>query len=297
MKDLDEILIFVNVAQAGSFSLAAKILQLPISTVSRKVSNLEKRVGVILIQRTTRKLRLTREGQQFYASCVVHISGIEEAEAGLTQTRNEPAGLLRITIPVALGRGSFIDFISDYMHSHPQVHIDLVATNQFLDLVTENIDIAIRFGILKDSSAIAKQLGWSRRLIVASPDYLQTEGAPQQPKDLQQHRCVLFKSNGEEAEWDLVNEKRRSRVKVSGTVFGSDFNLVNEFALRGHGIALLPELYCSEAIKTGRLMQVLPQWSSMPTPVHAVYLNKKYLSPKIRLFLEKLAAWQNPNWK
>lgn len=297
MKSLDEILIFTEVAQLGSFSRAAKLLQLPISTVSRKVSDLEKRVGIVLMQRTTRKLSLTKDGQKFFDQCALHIRGIEEAEAGLAQVRNEPEGLLRITVPIAMSQGKFISFVSNFIKAYPKVKIDLIATNQLLDLVSENIDIAIRFGILKNSSAIAKRLGESRRLTVATPKYLKEAGLPTQPKELQQHQCVLFKSSTEESEWNLVNGKNRSRVKISGSVFASDFNLVNEFTLHSHGIALLPELYCRDAIAAGKLVQVLPEWSSSATPVNAVYLNKKLLPQKNQLFLQKLGEWKSPYWQ
>lgn len=296
MKDLNEILVFVHVAQLGSFSRAAKALQMPISTVSRKVSELEQRVGIILMQRTTRKLQLSKDGQKFFEQCKVHIDGLEDAEAGLTLVRNEPEGFLRVTVPIAMAKGAFIDFVSGYMKRYPKVHVDIIATNQWLDLVTENIDIAIRFGELKDSSAIAKRLGWSRRLIVASPQYLKTAGTPKQPKDIQEHSCVIFKSTTTETEWNLINEKSKITLNVSGNIYGSDFNLVHEFTLRGHGIALLPELYCREAISAGKLLQVLPQWSSAATPVHAVYLSRKFMPQKNQIFLKDLNEWKSPNW-
>lgn len=297
LKDLNEIVVFTRVAQLGSFSKASKALATPVSTVSRKVSDLEERLGTTLILRTTRKLSLTKKGLEFYEQCASHIQGLEEAEALLTQGLTQAEGLLRISVPVIMGRGLFIDFVSDFLKRHPKIQIDLLITNQFVDLVSENVDVAIRFGALQDSSLIAKRLGWSRSFLVASPKYLQKHGNPHDPKQLIDHDCVIFKGRKPASEWELTNEKNKVRVKVSGVISGSDFSSVNEFALRGHGIALLPEVYCFEAIKSGQLVRVLPQWGSPASPVHAVYLSRKFMPGKMQVFLKDLLAWKNPNWK
>jgi len=296
MSDMNEVLIFTRVAQLGSFSKASKVMSIPVSTVSRKVSGLEARLGTTLIQRTTRKLSLTRQGQLFYEQCAFHFHGIEEAETLLRQTQNQPSGHLRVTIPVALGRTAFIDLISGFLKAHPKIKLDLIVTNQHLDFVSENIDVAIRFGHLKDSTVIAKKLGSSRRVLLASPEYLKNSGVPKDPRELENHHCILFLGQKEELEWELVNEKRKVRVKVSGIIAGSDFNTVNEFALRGHGIALLPAAYCLSASNKNQLKQILPQWNSPPSPVHAIYMSRKFMPIQVQAFLKCLSEWKSPHW-
>jgi DNA-binding transcriptional LysR family regulator len=296
MKNLDEIYVFTYVAQLESFSKAGKVLAMPVSTVSRKVSDLETRLGINLILRTTRKLSLTKQGLEFYERCAEHIRGLEEAEGRITQSLSEPAGVLKITVPVVLRQGPFIDFISKFLIRNPQIHIDLLITNQYLDLVSERIDLAIRFGELKDSSIIAKRLGASRQLLVASPQYLKKMGTPLEPKDLRNHRCVLFGGYKDSLEWNLTNEKNKLKVMVSGSISGSDYYSVNEFAIRGHGIALLPEVYSQEAFKKGKLINILPHWGSSLIPVQAVYLNRKFMPARLKLFLKELSMWKNANW-
>ena len=159
MPDLNDIQTFARVAKLGSFSAAARSLQLPVSTVSRKVATLEARLGLSLMKRTTRKLSLTEHGARLYEACAPHLEGLEEAQAGLTQARSHLEGPLHVSAPQALGRGEFTAFVSGFSTRHPRIGVNLVITNQFVDLVTSHIDVAIRFGELADSSVIARRLG------------------------------------------------------------------------------------------------------------------------------------------
>ncbi len=297
MGDLDEIQTFARVAQLGSFSAAARSLLLPVSTVSRKVAALEARLGLGLMKRTTRRLSLTEHGVRLYEACAPHVQGIEEAQAGLTQARAQLEGLLHVSAPLALGRGEFIGFIAGFLTRNPRIRINVVITNQVLDLVTSHVDVAIRYGELPDSSLIARRLGTSHRVLVAAPEYLRREGVPRKPDDLREHRCVLFASKTEEAEWQLQEGRQRARVRVSGTVCANNFETVNELAARGHGIALLPEAYVVAGTADGTLKRVLPQWKSPAIPVHAVYVNRKFVPAKLQTFLAELAAWKNSSWR
>ena len=176
MKDLNEIMVFSRVAQAGSFSKAANLLGMPVSTVSRKVSDLEQRLGMTLITRTTRKLSLTRAGAEYFQRCSDILQGLDEAEAALTQSQARPEGLIRVTVPVGMGTGRFTDFISGFMRKYDRIQVDLYVTNQYVDLTAENVDVGIRFGVLEDSALIARKLGHSSRLMVASPGYVKKHG-------------------------------------------------------------------------------------------------------------------------
>ena len=297
MADLNQLSIFVRVAQLGSFSAAAKSLGMPVSTVSRKVSELETRLGVNLIKRTTRKLNLSEQGLRFYESCGPHLQGLDEAEAGLTNARAELEGVLRVTAPVALGRGEFLDFISGFSKKYPMLQIDLTITNQFVDLVATRVDVAIRFGKLADSSVIARRLGLSQRMLAASPEYLKRRGAPRSPRELSEHDCVVFRGETEGEAWILQNERRRARVRVTGSVSANNFESVNELAVRGHGVALLPEPYLLDGSAAGSLKRVLPRWTSAPIPVHAVYLERKFLPAKLHTFVTELASFDNSTWR
>ena len=296
MIDLNELSVFVRVAQHGSFSAAARSLGMPVSTVSRRVSDLEERLGVSLIKRTTRKLSLSEHGLRFYEGCAPHLEGLEAAEAGVTDSRTEIEGLLRVTAPVALGRGEFVDFVSGFLSRHPKMKIDLAITNLYVDLVTSQVDVAIRFGDLADSGAVARRLGVSRRVLVAAPEYLKRRGVPRAPEDLTSHDCVLFLGKTEGAEWILRKDRRQMRIQISGRVTANNLELVNEFTLRGHGVALLPEPYAVERASNGTLRRILPQWTSAPIPVHAVFLNRKFVPAKLQTFLTELAAWENSTW-
>jgi len=293
--DLNEIAIFVRVAQLRSFSAAARSLQLPVSTVSRKISDMEKRLGVSLMKRTTRKLNLTDHGATFYDRCAPLVNGIEQAQDAMTSSGVEPEGELHLSAPQALARGEFMAFISDFLGRHPKISINLEITNQFADLVSTSVDLAIRFGELADSTVVARKLGVSHRVLVASPAYLKRKGMPREVRDIGKHDCILFSSKKRDAIWQLQNGRNRVRLNVSGPAAANNFETVSELAVRGHGIALVPQSYAARA-QRGELKQVLPQWKSPPIPVHAVHLNRKLAPAKVRAFLAELLEWENSLW-
>jgi DNA-binding transcriptional LysR family regulator len=164
------------------------------------------------------------------------------------------------------------------------------------DLVAENIDVAIRFGELEDSSVVATRIGKSIRYVVAAPEYLKNRKLPVEPGDLRLHDCVMLNARNNESDWDLVNGRKMSRVHVSGPISSRDFNSVSTFVYRGHGIGLLPSTYCDEALASGALLRLLPKWASPQIPVFAVYSNRKFLPLSLNVFLKALAAWQSPLW-
>lgn len=296
MADLNDIAVFVKVAQYGSFSRAAYSLGMPVSTVSRKVTSLEEQLGVTLLQRTTRKLSLTAQGRAYYDRCSEPLAHLMDAEQALTETQRKPEGLLKISVPVIFGQDVFYEFISSFLRTYPDIQIDLFVTNLFLDLVAENVDVAIRFGELKDSSIVAQRLGRSVRYLVATPDYLEGSALPSKPEDLKDHRCVLLNGRNGEADWHLVSGRKSAHVRVSGPVSSRDFEAVSAFTYRGHGIGLLPSTYCDEEINRGELIRLLPDWSSPEIFVHAVYPTRRFLPLRLQVFLEALKAWKNPLW-
>lgn len=297
MADLNDIAIFVKVARFESFSRAARSLGMPVSTVSRRVAELEQQLGVTLLQRTTRKLSLTAQGQAYFSQCSEPLDELFDAERVLTQTQNEPEGTLRITVPVILREAPFLEFVSDFLRRHPRIDIDLIITNDFVDLVAQNIDMGIRYGHLQDSSFIARKLGSHTRYLVATPDYLKGKHLPVTPEELREHRCVMLNAQHGEARWELVNGKKLTTVQVSGPMSAHDFHSVAYFTHHGHGIGLLPYTYCDAWIHSGDLVRVLPQWSSPAIPVYALYPTRRFLPAKLKLFLEALYAWPSPFWQ
>jgi DNA-binding transcriptional LysR family regulator len=296
MADLNNILIFVKVAQFESITRAARSLGMPISTVGRRLSLLESELGVSLLRRTTRRVTLTAQGREYFSQCQEPLNLLQDAERVLTQTQKRPEGLLRITLPVILSQEPFFNFVSVFLKDHVRIRIELVVTNVLLDLMAENIDIAIRVGELQDSSVIARRLGTSAYYLVAAPEYLTARSRPAEPADLKSHDCVMFNAKNNERDWELVSGKRKVRVNVSGPVASRDINSVNALVVRGHGIGLLPSTYCDEAIANGKLIRVLPKWTSSPIPVFALYSSRKFVPLRVSVFLEALAGWKGPLW-
>lgn len=296
LADLNDIAVFVRVAQFESFSRAARALGMPVSTVSRKVTALEERLGVTLLQRTTRKLSLTSQGRAYFDQCSEPLNHLYDAQRVITQTQKQPEGVLRISGPVMLEQEPFYAFLSAFLKRFPQIQVDLYFTNAFIDLIAENVDVAIRFGELQDSSLVAQRVGRSVRQLVASADYARSHALPSRPGDLSQHPCVLINARNNETEWHLVSGRKATRVHVSGPVAARDFHIVHAFALRGHGIALLPSSYCDPHIASGELVRVLPEWSSPEIFVHAVYPTRRFMPSKLKAFLDALKAWEGPLW-
>ena len=252
-----------------------------------------------LLQRMTRKLNLTAQGRAYYNQCLNELlePPFRRGAKSPARPRRSQRVLLRISAPVILGQEAFYAFLSSFLKPHPGIQVDLFVTNLFLDLIVENIDIAIRFGELPDSSLIAQRIGKSVRYVVAAPEYLHGRLPPSRPEDLRQHQCVLLQARNNEAEWHLVSGKKSIKLHVSGPVAARDFHAVSAFTYRGsHGIGLLPSTYCDAQIASGELVRLLPDWSSPEIFVHAVYPTRRFLPAKLLVFLEHLKAWKSPLW-
>ena len=296
MIDLNDVAVFVKVAQLESFSRAARSLGMPVSTVSRRVTALEEQLGVTLLQRTTRRLSLTAQGRSYFNQCSDPLNDLYNAERALDRAQREPEGLLRVSVPVIMGQEPFYAFASSLLKAYPRIRIDISVTNAFVDLIAENVDIAIRFGTLQDSTLVAQRIGKSVRYLVCTPQYLNGRAPPSRPDELRQHQCVLLNGRNNEAEWELVSGRTSIKVPVSGPVSARDFQAVSAFTYRSHGIGLLPSTYCDPQIARGELVRVLPAWSSPEIFVHTVYPTRRYLPSRLQVFLEALKAWEGPPW-
>jgi DNA-binding transcriptional LysR family regulator len=282
--DLNEIQVFVKVAQTGSFTLAAKELQMPNSTVSARVSSLEKRLGVTLIQRTTRKLNLTPAGRNYFESCLKGLEQIAGAETEVTAGQGEPSGRLRITTPANVASAMMTDLFTKFLQQYPKIELELLLVDRRVDLVSEGVDLALRAGELKDSSLIAKKLGLSYFATFASPSYVKKMGVPREPKELTQHQCIQFVTMGRE-KWEFINGKTRVSVPMKQKLVVDDLPMAKALAISGNGIALLPTFICGQEAKSGRLVRVLPEWASNSHPVSFVYPAQKFVNPKVQAFI------------
>jgi DNA-binding transcriptional LysR family regulator len=294
--DLDGVAIFVKVVQAGSFSQAAKMLGMPNSTVSAKVSALEKRLGITLLQRTTRRLRPTEAGQAYFQRAVRALDDLQAAENELETGRAEPRGLLRLTAPVDVGRDIVPALVHSFLEAYSRMDVELVITNRRLDLIDEGIDLAIRAGELKDSGLIARRFELGHFGLWASPDYLAGRADPRHPKDLAQHRGLQF-SQFKTSGIRLTNGKETVNVMVEGRLVADDFETLRALAVLGEGVAFLPSFLCAEEKKQEKLVRVLPQWRGDKVSLSLVYPGQRFVPAKVRAFIavaEELFKKQPP---
>jgi len=290
--DLNEILVFARVVQAGSFTSAAAELGMPKSTVSRKVSDLEERLKSRLLQRTTRKLSLTDVGRTYYDYCARIVGEIEDGERAVSRLQESPRGLLRVTAPVNV---AFLGpIVSDYLKRYPEVRLELFCTALAVDLVEERFDLGIRAGTLADSTLIARSLGSVRWFLVATPAYLKRRGRPRSPDDLKKHDCLLFGAGIDNAGVRLENADTSVQVALSARLMVTDMDVLHAVAAAGLGIALLPASRCAEDLRARRLERVLADWNAPSTPVHVVYPSTRHLSPKVKTFVEHLHERMTP---
>jgi DNA-binding transcriptional LysR family regulator len=284
--DLNAILIFNRVVQAASFSRAAADLGLTKSTVSKKVSELEAQLGISLLRRTTRSLRLTEQGRQFHEQCSKALGEIREATEGARAAGAAPRGKLRITAPADFAGNTLAALFAEFLDAHPQISLELVLSDRTLDLVNDNIDVAIRLGKLSDSSLLAKKVGRDVFQLVASPAYLKEHGIPSDPAELGGHACLLFAPRSGLSQWELRAGPARAVVDPKPKFAANSVTTVKGMALSGAGIALLPVSNCREELAAKKLKVVLPEWSMDIAPVHFVYQKHLFLAPKVKVFLE-----------
>lgn len=283
--DLNEIAVFIQVVQAGSFTRAAEQLHMPNSTVSARVSSLEKRLGVTLLQRTTRQLNLTDVGRAYFTQCVHGLEEIAKAESDVTSKQIEPSGDLRISAPVYLGAAMLPKVISEIKKNFPKIHIEFVLKDRAMDFISEKIDVALRAGDLDDSTLVAKKVGMVQFAAFASPAYIKAKGELLHPKELRKHQCIQFTPLGKDI-WRFFNGKNWVSAPLSGQFLIDELHIVKELAMSGEGVALLPTFDCRFETKERRLVQVLSGWQSVSRQIHLVHLPQKYPSPKLRAFID-----------
>ncbi|MBD9415101.1 LysR family transcriptional regulator [Pseudomonas sp. PDM16] len=282
---LDDALIFTRVVECHSFTQAAQSLSMQKSTVSRRIALLEERLGVRLLNRTTRKLRLTEVGQAYYERCRQIMLDFAEAEQAVMQLQQEPSGLLRITAPIEFGQFFLGSVLGHFMRQYPQISAEVELTSRDVDPLEEGVDIAIQVGQPRDSTLIARKLLESRRRLCASPEYLAQHGAPRSIEELVGHRAILLPQDSPRY-WPLVGEQ----VSCQRVLSCNNITLAREAALAGAGIAGLPVMISEEALGNGRLVELLPDARLPVGELYAVYPSRRFQAMKVKAFLDFLMS-------
>lgn len=283
--DLNQAAVFVKVVEAGSFSAAARQMGIPTSTVSNRVAMLEQGLGITLLQRTTRRLNLTEAGNIFFQHALAGVRQLQVAADRVTENIGEPNGRLRVTAPDDIGEFILTGIIERMFQAYPRVQIEFVLTGRYVDLVAEGIDVAIRAGKLKDSSLIAKNVGFARWLAFASPGYLSRTAKLDSPADLAAHCCAQFTPFGRDS-WTLFSQSTSQEIVMPGQLVVNNIGALRTLALSGVALALLPEYWCLDDVAQNRLVRVLPAWQARTDPIHIAYPRQKFISPKLKVFVE-----------
>ncbi|RWM38819.1 LysR family transcriptional regulator [Mesorhizobium sp.] len=289
MFDLNDVVVFARVVEAGSFTAAARLLAMPKTTVSRRVAALESEVGVRLLQRTTRSLGMTDAGRLYYEQSSQALRTIEEANLRLAEARAEPSGTIRISAPVGFGAYFLNRAVIEFLETYPKTKVELRLTDDRLNLVEDGIDLAFRTGVLEDSTLIARKLGATHRLLCASPNYLARHGKPGTPSDLAQHDCVIAGPSVIGAQWVLDGPGGQETVTVAGRFAANEMQAVIAAALADYGIAQMPHSVAEALIGEGRLCRVLKNYTTPAGGLYVLYPSSRHLSPLVKAFID-LAA-------
>jgi DNA-binding transcriptional LysR family regulator len=297
MSDRFEVMrAFIAVCDTQGFSAAARKLDTSPSVVTRLVAGLETRLGVRLLQRTTRSVRLTDAGARFLERARRIVAEVEEAELSAQEERGEPTGRLVVAAPVVFGRLHATPLLTRYLELYPKVDVELQLANHYVNLVEEGVDVAIRVGELVDSGLIARNLGQTRRTLVASPAYLSKYGVPRMPAELAGHRLIAFSGAVSRREWPFWSGGQVSSVPVAPQFFSNSGEAAIDHAIAGGGIASALSYQVVEACHTGRLVEVLGEFAPPPLPIQAVFPTSRLLSRKVRAFIDLAerasSAWQ-----
>jgi len=284
--ELQSLRAFVKVVQAGSFTRAADVLDTQKAHLSRVVSQLEKELGVRLLERTTRSLSLTEVGREFFERAVGILGAVEDAQRAMQRALGEPRGTLRLTCGVEFGLIAVSPWIDRYLERYPQAEVDAEFTGRLVDIVHEGFDLAVRVGPLSDSSLAARRLGTLSYGLYAAPVYLDRRGAPEHPAALPSHDLVVFTGGSALDQWTLTCGEQTERLGLKPRLRINNSLAVRDAAARGLGIALLPELVAAPALKAGQLRRLMPDWAPPSVPVHAVFASARYLTPKVRAFID-----------
>lgn len=280
---------FNAVVDSGSFVKAAESLNTSKAAISRYVSDLETRLGVRLLHRTTRKLSLTDEGQIFFMRSKELLSELSSAELEVTSRNVVASGLIRINTPVTFGIKHLSQLWGSFLDRYPEIKLDITLADRIVDLVDEGYDVAIRIASLPSSTLISKKLSSTRLILCASPAYLNKNGIPHHPHDLTHHSIIAYSHFSTKDEWYFNGPEGQVSVKTNPRIHSNNGDTCRAVAVNGLGIILQPSFLISEDIKSGALIELMPQYKSIELGIYAIYASRKHLAPKIRVLIDFLA--------
>jgi len=287
--DVGEMQVFVRSVEAGGFTAAATDLKLTPSAVSKIVTRLEDRLGVRLLNRTTRKIALTPEGDTYFRRCQRILADIEDAESAVAQSRRRPQGLLRVNTGVAFGTHQLLPVLPQFLALHPEIRVDLTMVDHLVDLLEEGADIAVRMAPMADSNLIARKIRDVHRVIVAAPIYLERHGTPRTPAELAGHNCLSPNVNQHLSAWPFRIAGAIERVQTRGNIESNNADALMRMVLAGVGIGRFADIAVGADIAAGRLVSLLTDvHHAEPLPLHAVYPHRRFLSPKVEVFVDFL---------
>lgn len=286
-RDLNELAVFTYVVEHGGFTAAAEATRLPKSNISRRVASLEKRIGVKLLERTTRKVHLTEVGQIYYQHCRRMLDEADHADLCIEHLMEIPRGKLRISASVTTGQYLLAPLVSEFLARHPDVQLEMLLTNRKVDVINEGFDLVVRIGDLEDSSLVARSLGRYGLFLYASPEYLKEKGEPEKPEDLTKHNCLVMSDMQTPTKWTLTNGDETRKITLTPRVTINDFNTLGHIVADGGGIAILPS-YLHRDDYQNRLVRVLTDWTAPEIEFHVVFPSHRGATPKVRAFLDFL---------
>jgi len=279
---------FFSVVEANGFSAAAKRLETTPASVSRRVKSLEQRLGVRLLQRTTRKLSLTEAGERYFREGRRLLHELDDLEQALVASANEPEGELRIVAPMSFGQRRLAPLVARFAKLHPKLRVSLILDDRETDLIDEAADLAIRIGYPADSSMIARAIAAVPRHACASPEYLERRGYPESPEDLLHHDCLHYNLISEREEWTFLGDNGEQTLQIRGSFCSNNGDVLAEAAMQGLGITLLPNFIVEECLADGGLVKVLEDYERAPLTLFALYPSRQHVPAKTRRFLEYL---------
>lgn len=286
--------VFVRVAKAGSFAGGARELDISRAMATKHIMQLENSLGTRLFNRTTRSLSLTDVGASYLERCQQVLQDVEEMEAAVTHLQTEPRGVLKISAPPVIGATHITRAIAEFLKTYPELTVDLILQSTPSDMIDEGIDIAIYLGNLDDTSMVARKLASSSMVVCGSPDYLARFGIPEKPEDLNGHSCLVNWASAPRNKWHFKSPSGNSTIAVTGRMQANVADALRVAAIEGMGLVMLASYVVSRDIEKGKLRPVLESYTLPPLDIHAVYPHRKYLSAKVRRFLEFLQGWLGP---
>jgi len=288
MINLNELAIFAEVVDSGNFTSAARRLGLPKSNVSRKISLLESRLQTRLLHRTTRAMSLTEAGRRYYEHCSLAINNAREAEEVISGLQLMPSGTLRISAPTIVGAYALPPLVNEFLSEHPNLNIELILTDGTVDLLHQNLDLALLSGPAPSSTYISRRLGRASRVICASRSYVESHGEPSHPDDLQNHDLLEFTSWMDSHRWSMRRGGVEKQVDIIARYAANDVSSVQSCMLTGLGVAMLPEGPVDHLIDAGKVVRILPDWQLKSDEMRLYYPSRTHLASKVRAFIDFL---------